>query len=136
MSLEPTPADKFTFGLWTVGWQARDPFGDATREPVDPVESVTRLAEMGAYGVNFHDDDLVPFELSDADREATLVRFKKALDENNMAVPMVTTNLFTHPVFKDGAFTSNDRDVRRFAIAKTIRNIDLAADLAWHSYRS
>ena len=134
MSLEPTPADKFTFGLWTVGWQARDPFGDATREPVDPVESVTRLAEMGAYGVNFHDDDLVPFELSDADREATLVRFKKALDENNMAVPMVTTNLFTHPVFKDGAFTSNDRDVRRFAIAKTIRNIDLAADLGAQIY--
>jgi xylose isomerase len=134
MSLEPTPTDKFTFGLWTVGWQARDPFGDATREPVDPVESVTRLAEMGAYGVNFHDDDLVPFELSDADREATLVRFKKALDENNMAVPMVTTNLFTHPVFKDGAFTSNDRDVRRFAIAKTIRNIDLAADLGAQIY--
>ncbi|HAM23088.1 MAG TPA: xylose isomerase, partial [Actinobacteria bacterium] len=90
MSLEPTPNDKFTFGLWTVGWQARDPFGDATREPVDPVESVARLAAMGAYGVNFHDDDLVPFEMSDADREATLVRFKKALDEHNMAVPMVT----------------------------------------------
>lgn len=134
MSLEPTPADKFTFGLWTVGWQARDPFGDATREPVDPVESVTRLAEMGAYGVNFHDDDLVPFELNDADREATLARFKKAIADTGMAVPMLTTNLFTHPVFKDGAFTSNDRDVRRFAIAKVIRNLDLAADLGAKIY--
>ena len=98
------------------------------------MESVTRLAEMGAYGVNFHDDDLVPFELNDADRQATLARFKKAIADTGMAVPMLTTNLFTHPVFKDGAFTSNDRDVRRFAIAKVIRNLDLAADLGAKIY--
>lgn len=134
MDLTPTPEDKFTFGLWTVGWQARDPFGDATRAPLDPVESVTRLAEMGAYGVNFHDDDLVPFEMSDAERDATLARFKKAIADTGMAVPMMTTNLFTHPAFKDGAMTSNDRDVRRFALAKVMRNLDLAADLGAHIY--
>lgn len=134
MTPTPTPQDKFTFGLWTVGWQARDPFGDATRAPVDPVESVAKLAEMGAYGVNFHDDDLVPFEMSDADRKATLDRFKRAINEHSLAVPMLTTNLFTHPVFKDGAFTSNDRDVRRFALAKVIRNLDLAADLGAQIY--
>lgn len=134
MAPTPTPEDKFTFGLWTVGWQARDPFGDATRDAVDPVESVNKLAELGAYGVNFHDDDLVPFELSDSDREATLKRFKSAIDSTGMHIPMLTTNLFTHPAFKDGAFTSNDREVRRFALAKVIRNIDLAAELGAHIY--
>ncbi len=134
MVAKPTPQDKFTFGLWTVGWQARDPFGDATRGPVDPIESVNKLAELGAYGVNFHDDDLVPFELSDADREATLRRFNDAIRSTGMAVPMLTTNLFTHPVFKDGAFTSNDREVRRFALAKVIRNLDLAAELGAQIY--
>lgn len=124
----------FTFGLWTVGWQARDPFGDATRPWLDPVESVHRLAELGASGVSFHDDDLIPFG-SDADtREKLIMGFKKALDETGMKVPMATTNLFTHPVFKDGAFTSNDRDVRRFAIRKTLRNIDLAAELGATTY--
>ena len=124
----------FTFGLWTVGWQARDPFGDATRPWLDPVESVHRLAELGASGVSFHDDDLIPFG-SDADtREKLIMGFKKALDETGMKVPMATTNLFTHPVFKDGAFTSNDRDVRRFAIRKTLRNIDLAAELGAATY--
>src|SRR5881275_108395 len=95
----PTPADKFTFGLWTVGWQARDPFGDATREPIDPVESVHRLAELGAYGVTFHDDDLVPFGSDEGSRRQTIDRFKKALGETGLKVPMATTNLFTHPIF-------------------------------------
>src|SRR5712664_1723941 len=94
---EPTRADRFSFGLWTVGWQARDPFGDATRAPLDPVESVHRLAELGAYGVTFHDDDLIPH--GSADRDALIKRFRSALDETGLAVPMVTTNLFTHPVF-------------------------------------
>ncbi|MFB7271041.1 xylose isomerase [Streptomyces sp. NPDC056244] len=125
----PTPADKFSFGLWTVGWQGRDPFGDATRRALDPVESVQRLSELGAYGVTFHDDDLIPFGSSDAERETHVKRFRQALDSTGLVVPMVTTNLFTHPVFKDGAFTANDRDVRRFALRKTLRNIDLAAEL-------
>ena len=107
--------DKFTFGLWTVGWQARDPFGDPTRAPIDPVEIVTRLHELGAYGVTFHDDDLIPFGSDDKARQQHIARFKKALAETGMKVPMATTNLFTHPVFKDGAFTSNRRDVRNRA---------------------
>ncbi|MEU5306487.1 xylose isomerase [Streptomyces noursei] len=125
----PTPGDKFSFGLWTVGWQGRDPFGDATRPALDPVESVQRLAELGAYGVTFHDDDLIPFGASDMEREAHVKRFRQALEATGLIVPMATTNLFTHPVFKDGAFTANDRDVRRYALRKTIRNIDLAAEL-------
>ncbi|HXR74084.1 xylose isomerase [Actinocrinis sp.] len=133
-SLTPTPDDKFTFGLWTVGWLGRDPFGDATRKPLDPVESVHRLAELGAHGVTFHDDDLIPFGSSDSDREAHIKRFRAALDETGMKVPMATTNLFTHPVFKDGAFTANDRDVRRYALRKTIRNIDLAVELGAKIY--
>jgi xylose isomerase len=128
---EPTPEDKFTFGLWTVGWQARDPFGDATRPPLDPVESVHRLAELGAYGVTFHDDDLLAVE---PDRDKAIAAFRKALDETGLKVPMATTNLFTHPVFKDGAFTSNDRDIRRYAIRKVMRNLDLAAELGAHTY--
>ena len=112
----PTPADKFTFGLWTVGWQARDPFGDATRDALDPVESVHRLAELGAYGVTFHDNDVFPFGSDDAARDGHIKRFRQALDETGLVVPMVTTNLFTHPVFKDGGFTSNSREVRRFAM--------------------
>ena len=133
-TLTPTPADKFTFGLWTVGWQGRDPFGDATRAALDPVESVRRLAELGAYGVTFHDDDLIPFGSTDSARAAVISRFRAALDETGMRVPMATTNLFTHPVFKDGAFTANDRDVRRYALRKTIRNIDLAAELGAETY--
>jgi xylose isomerase len=127
----PTPADKFTFGLWTVGWQARDPFGDATRAPVDPVETVHRLAELGAWGVTFHDDDLLAVG---SDRDAEVKRFRAALDETGLVVPMVTTNLFTHPVFKDGAFTSNDRSVRRYALRKVMRNLDLAAELGATTY--
>ncbi|MDI3423462.1 xylose isomerase [Streptomyces luteolus] len=130
----PTPDDKFTFGLWTVGWQGVDPFGTATRPALDPVESVERLAELGAYGVTFHDDDLVPFGSSDAEREAIVKRFRSALEATGMKVPMATTNLFTHPVFKDGGFTANDRDVRRYALRKTIRNIDLAVELGATTY--
>jgi xylose isomerase len=129
MARKPTRDDKFSFGLWTVGWQARDPFGDATRPALDPVESIHRLAELGAYGVTFHDDDVVPFGSDDAHRHEHLARLRKALDETGLAVPMVTTNLFTHPVFKDGGFTSNDRGVRRFALRKVLRNVDLAAEL-------
>ena len=130
----PTPQDKFTFGLWTVGWQARDAFGDATREALDPVRTVHELAQRGAYGVTFHDDDLIPFGSSNSDRAAHIARFKKALDENNMKVPMATTNLFSHPVFKDGAFTSNNRDIRRYAIRKVMTNIELAVELGAHTY--
>jgi xylose isomerase len=130
----PTPADKFTFGLWTVGWQARDPFGDATRAALDPIRTVSELAKRGAYGVTFHDDDLIPFGSSTPDRAAHISRFKKALDENGMKVPMATTNLFSHPVFKDGAFTSNNRDIRRYAIRKVMTNIELAVELGAHTY--
>jgi xylose isomerase len=133
-NVTPTPADKFTFGMWTVGWQARDPFGDATRAPLDPVEAVHKLAGLGAYGMTFHDDDVIPFGSSDADRTKTIERFKGALAETGLKIPMVTTNLFTHPVFKDGAFTSNDRSVRRYAIRKVMRNLDLAAELGATTY--
>jgi xylose isomerase len=133
-TLKPSPADKFTFGLWTVGWQGRDPFGDPTRTALDPVETVHRLAELGAYGVTFHDDDLIPFGSTDAARAERVARFRAALAETGLRVPMATTNLFTHPVFKDGAFTANDRDVRRYALRKTIRNIDLAVELGAEVY--
>lgn len=129
MSLQATPADKFSFGLWTVGWQARDAFGDATRPVLDPIEAVHKLAGIGAYGITFHDDDLVPFGADAATRDGIIAGFKKALDETGLIVPMVTTNLFTHPVFKDGGFTSNDRSVRRYAIRKVLRQIDLGAEL-------
>src|SRR3954452_5621949 len=131
---EPNKSDRFTFGLWTVGWPARDPFGDATRPPLDPVESVHRLAELGAHGVTFHDDDLIPFGTDDPTREKLISRFTDALAETGMAVPMMTTNLFTHPVFKDGAFTSNDRTIRRYALRKVMRNLDLAAQLGARTY--
>ncbi|MFI0722214.1 xylose isomerase [Streptomyces sp. NPDC021224] len=133
-NLTPGPEHKFTFGLWTVGWQGRDPFGEATRSALDPVESVNRLAELGAYGVTFHDDDLIPFGSSDAERDAIIKRFRAALDTTGLVVPMATTNLFTHPVFKDGGFTANDRDVRRYALRKTMRNIDLAVELGAKTY--
>jgi xylose isomerase len=132
--LRPTPQDRFTFGLWTVGWQARDPFGDPTRPALDPVESVHRLAELGAYGVTFHDDDLIPFGSNDAERDKHIARFKAALHETGLVVPMATTNLFQHPVFKDGGFTSNDRAVRRYALRKVMRNLDLAAELGAKTY--
>ncbi|MFI6937991.1 xylose isomerase [Streptomyces sp. NPDC050418] len=134
MTYQPVREDKFSFGLWTVGWQGKDPFGDPTRAPLDPVEAVQRLAELGAYGITFHDDDLIPFGSGEAAREAVVKRFRQALDDTGLIVPMATTNLFTHPVFKDGGFTANDRDVRRYALRKTIRNIDLAAELGAKVY--
>jgi xylose isomerase len=130
----PTRADKFSFGLWTVGWQARDPFGDATRPPLDPVEAVHRLAELGAFGVTFHDDDLIPFGADGDQRERHVKRFREALEVTGLVVPMATTNTFTHPVFRDGAFTANDRDVRRYALRKVMRNLDLAAELGARTY--
>jgi xylose isomerase len=134
MAPRPTPADKFSFGLWTVGWEARDPFGDATRPPLDAVEAVHRLAELGAYGITLHDDDLIPFGADAASRDQRIARFRAALTETGLVVPMVTTNLFTHPVFKDGGFTSNDRDVRRYALRKVLRNLDLAAELGARTF--
>ncbi|WP_298182270.1 xylose isomerase [Saccharomonospora sp.] len=131
---KPVAEDKFSFGLWTVGWRAADPFGDATRPELDAVEAVHRLAELGAWGVTFHDNDLVPFGSDDDEREKRIGRFRAALDETGLVVPMATTNLFTHPVFKDGALTSNDRDIRRFALRKVMRNMDLAAELGATTY--
>src|SRR6476660_2281145 len=125
----PVPDDRFTFGLWTVGNPGRDPFGHEVRAPLDPVESVRRLADLGAYGVNFHDDDLVPPGSTPAEREAIVKRFRAALDETGMKVPMATTNLFSRPVFKEGAYTANDPAVRRFALAKTLDAIELGVEL-------
>jgi xylose isomerase len=127
----PTPDDKFSFGLWTVGWQGTDVFGPASRSLLDPVEATYRLAEIGAAAVTFHDDDLVPHE---AEREATLERFEKALAETGLVVEMVTTNLFSHPVFKEGALTANNREVRRHALSKVVRNIDLAAAMGARTF--
>ncbi|WP_415953099.1 xylose isomerase [Streptomyces sp. KLOTTS4A1] len=134
MTYQPVREDRFSFGLWTVGWQGKDPFGDPTRAALDPVEAVERLAGLGAYGITFHDDDLIPFGAGRAEREAAVKRFRRALDATGLTVPMATTNLFTHPVFKDGGFTANDRDVRRYALRKTLRNIDLAAELGAEVY--
>lgn len=125
----PNPADKFSFGLWTVGYNGTDPFGGPTRPPLDVVHAVEKLAELGAYGLTFHDDDLFAFGSSDADRQREIDRLKGALDATGMIVPMVTTNLFSAPVFKDGGFTANDRDVRRFALRKVFRQLDLGAEL-------
>jgi xylose isomerase len=130
----PTPDDRFSFGLWTVGYPGRDPFGDPTRAPLDPVRALEELARIGAYGVNFHDDDVIPFG-SDADeRQRIIERFTQGLADTGLVVTTATTNLFTHPVFKDGGFTSNDRDVRRFALTKVMRNVELAARLGAKVY--
>ncbi|GAA2583787.1 xylose isomerase [Dactylosporangium fulvum] len=131
---QPSRADKFSFGLWTVGWQAQDVFGGPTRAPLDSVEAVQRLSDLGAAAVTFHDDDLFPFGSDDATRDKLISRFKGALTETGLRVEMVTTNLFSHPIFKDGGLTSNDRAVRRFALKKVLRNIDLAADLGAETY--
>ena len=125
----PTPADKFSFGLWTIGYNGADPFGGPTRAPMDIVHVVEKLKEVGAYGLTFHDDDLFAFGSSDADRQKQIDRLKGALSDTGLIVPMVTTNLFSAPVFKDGGFTSNDRDVRRFALRKALRQLDLGAEL-------
>ncbi len=134
MAAAPTPADRFTFGLWTVGWTGVDPFGVGTRSALDPVEAVHKLAELGAMGVTFHDDDLIPFGSDESARTAVIERFTKALAETGLKVPMVTTNLFSQPVFKDGGFTSNDRATRRYAMRKVMRNMDLAAELGAQTY--
>jgi xylose isomerase len=125
---------RFTFGLWTVGNPGRDPFGGPTREPLDPVASVHRLAELGAWGISLHDDDLVPWGTPAAERDRIVARFKAALEERALGVGMATTNLFGHPAFKDGAFTSNDRGVRRAAVGKAMRSIDLGAELGAEVY--
>jgi xylose isomerase len=129
MAVTPTREDKFSFGLWTIGYNGTDPFGGPTRPPLDVVEAVTKLAELGAYGLTFHDDDLFAFGSTDAERQKQIDRLKAALADTGLIVPMITTNLFTAPVFKDGGFTSNDRAVRRFALRKVLRNLDLAAEL-------
>jgi len=134
MSYQPKPEDRFTFGLWTVGNQGRDPFGDPVRPAIDPNESVRVLAELGAHGVNFHDNDLVPFGASTSERDQIVSTFKKTLGETGMKVPMATTNLFSHPVFKDGAFTSSDSKVRNFALQKTMRAMDLGAEFGAQTY--
>ena len=128
LALTPTPADRFTFGLWTVGNRGRDPFGLEVRPALAPADSVRRLADLGAYGVNFHDDDLVPFGSTAAQRDAIVREFHAVLDETGMKVPMTTVNLFHQPVFKEGAFTANDPRVRRFAVRKTLDAIDLGAE--------
>jgi xylose isomerase len=129
MSYQPTRDDHFSFGLWTVDWTGQDQFGSATRPHFDPVEVVHKLDEIGAWGITFHDDDLVPFGSDAATRDSIIRRFSKALDETGIVVEMVTTNTFSHPIFKDGSFTSNDRRVRRFGLRKVLRNVDLAAEL-------
>ncbi len=125
---EPSREDLFTFGLWTVGWQGVDVFGGAVREPLDPVVTVTRLAELGAYGVCFHDNDVFPFGASPVEKGHAIGRLRQAVERAGLVIPMVTTNLFSHPVFRDGGFTANDREVRRFALRKVLDNLDLAAE--------
>ncbi|MCX2730196.1 xylose isomerase [Saccharopolyspora sp. NFXS83] len=134
MSRNPTPADRFSFGLWTIGYTGADPFGGPTRSPMDTVHAVEKLAELGAHGLTFHDDDLFPFDSTEARRRTEIDRLKQALDDTGVVVPMVTTNLFSHPVFKDGGLTSNDRAVRRFALRKVLRNLDLAAELGARTF--
>src|SRR5579884_3479085 len=130
----PTKADKFTFGLWTVGNVGRDPFGEPVRAPLAPVEIVHLLAEVGAYGVNLHDNDLVPIDATPAERDRIVREFKHALDETGLVVPMATTNLFTDPVFRDGAFTASNPKVRAYALQKTMRAIDLGVELGAKVY--
>jgi xylose isomerase len=131
---EPKPEHKFTFGLWTVGSVGRDPFGEPVRAPLSPVELVHLLAEVGAYGVNFHDNDLVPIDATPAERDKIVADFKHALAETGLVVPMATTNLFGDPAFKDGAFTSNDPKVRAYTLHKTMHAIDLGVELGAKVY--
>ena len=125
----PAPADHFSFGIWTVGWQGVEVFGPAVRPPMAADRAVRKLAELGAYGVNFHDNDVFDFDASEAERDKKIADFRQALADTGLVVTTATTNLFSHPMFKEGAFTANNRDVRRFALAKVIRNLDLAAEL-------
>lgn len=130
----PQKSDKFTFGLWTVGQIGRDPFGDPVRSPLDPNYSVRKLAELGAWGISLHDNDLIPFDATPQERDRIVSEFKRTLDDAGLVVPMATTNLFTHPVFRDGAFTSSDKEVRAFALQKTMNAIDLGAELGAKIY--
>lgn len=131
---DPTPQDKFSFGLWTVGNPGRDPFGEAVRPVADPNRTVRKLGEIGAWGVNLHDNDLVPFGSSASERDRIVGEFKAALEDSGVVVPMATTNLFSHPIFKDGAFTANDPKVRAFALRKTMDAIDLGVELGAKTY--
>jgi xylose isomerase len=131
---QPRPEDKFSFGIWTVGWQGIDVFGPATRPPMAADRAVRKLAEIGAYGVNFHDNDVFPFEADPGGRDRLVAAFRAALDDTGLVATAATTNLFGHPVFKDGAFTANERAVRRLALAKVMRNLDLAAELGARTY--
>jgi xylose isomerase len=133
-NLQPKKEHKFTFGLWTVGNPGRDPFGEPTRQQMSPVTMVKRLSELGAYGVNFHDNDLVPIDAKPTERDKIVNEFKKALEDYGMVVPMATTNLFSDPAFKDGAFTSNDPRVRLYAVQKTMRSMDLGAEVGAKIY--
>jgi xylose isomerase len=130
----PKPEHRFTFGLWTVGNSGRDPFGDPVRAPLAPTRIVEKLAELGAYGVNLHDNDLIPVDAAPGERRRIVTEFKKALDGTGMKVPMATTNLFSDPVFKEGAFTANDAKVRQFALQKTMHAIDLGVELGAKTY--
>jgi len=130
----PKPEHKFTFGLWTVGNRGADPFGSATREHKTPAELVYLLGEVGAYGVNFHDNDLIPIDATPAEAESIKKAFRKALDDTGLVVPMATTNLFSDPVFKDGAFTSNDPQVRAYALQKTMQAMDLGVEFGAKTY--
>ena len=127
--LQASHADRFSFGLWTVGWQGVDVFGTAIRAPLDPEVAIAKLAELGAYGVSFHDNDVFAFDASAAEKSSAIQRVRRAVDDAGLVIPMVTTNLFSHPVFRDGAFTANDRGVRRFALRKVADNLDIAAEL-------
>jgi len=125
----PTKEDRFSFGLWTVGWLAADPFGETTRSALRPWEYAEHLAELGVWGITFHDNDVFPFDATDAERDEIVARLKKTVDAAGLTIEMVTTNTFTHPIFKDGGLTNNDRSIRRFGLRKILRNVDLAAEL-------
>src|SRR5947199_8699452 len=130
----PQPAHKFTFGLWTVGNLGRDPFGHPVRQPLTPPELVRLLADCGAWGVNFHDNDLVPIDATPDERDQIVRDFKAVLADTGLVVPMATTNLFSDPAFKDGAFTSHDSRTRAYAIQKTMRAMDLGAEFGAKTY--
>ena len=133
-AFKPDPKLKFTFGLWTVGNVGRDPFGGPTRETITPPQICDLLGEVGAYGVNFHDNDLIPVDASEQEASQIKKDFRRALKDNGLVVPMATTNLFSDPVFKDGAFTSNNARVRAYAIQKTMRAMDLGAEFGAKIY--
>ena len=129
MVRKPTREDRFSFGLWTVGWLAADPFGKPTRVALRPWEYAERLAELGAWGITFHDNDVFPFDATDTERDRIVARLRETVEATGLTIEMVTTNTFTHPIFKDGGLTNNDRSIRRFGLRKILRNVDLAAEL-------